>query len=222
MRGRSGTGKKAGYPRGGTRMAKSERGKRTRDCNLINPRLEVAQPVDRKRSRSLLETSIGPLEACGRKGIARRLSTCPADRCARIHRAYASDEFSRALTHQPRFRYSSASLIAIERTYTPASHRRASFEICAREEWRERRRARRVCLRPRARAGGRRSRWARPAVITMQTRMLELFDEFQTRCNADGRKHRLRVRSLYRMFHLSRCRVIGLDASVFIPPSMNY
>lgn len=46
----------------------------------------------------------------------------------------------------------------------------------------------------------------------MQTRMLELFDEFQTRCNADGRKHRLRVRSLYRMFHLSRCRVIGLDA----------
>lgn len=97
-------------------MAKSERGKRTRDCNLINPRLEVAQPVDRKRSRSLLETSIGPLEACGRKGIARRLSTCPADRCARIHRAYASDEFSRALTHQPRFRYSSASLIAIERT----------------------------------------------------------------------------------------------------------
>lgn len=52
MRGRSGTGKKAGYPRGGTRMAKSERGKRTRDCNLINPRLEVAQPVDRKRSRS--------------------------------------------------------------------------------------------------------------------------------------------------------------------------
>lgn len=134
----------------------------------------------------------------------------------------ASDEFSRALTHQPRFRYSSASLIAIERTYTPASHRRASFEICAREEWRKWRRARRVRLGPRARAGGRRSRWARPAVITMQTRMLELFDEFQTRCNADGRKHRLRVRSLYRMFHLSRCRVIGLDASVFIPTFMNY
>lgn len=220
MRGRSGTGKKAGYPRGGTRMAKSERGKRTRDCNLINPRLEVAQPVDRKRSRSPRNLD-RPTRSLWKKGDRSPFIDLPR----RSMRPYSPSVrlgwiFTRA--HAPTTFSLLLGFINRDRTYTPASHRRASFEICAREEWRERRRARRVRLGPRARAGGRRSRWARPAVITMQTRMLELFDEFQTRCNADGRKHRLRVRSLYRMFHLSRCRVIGLDASVFIPPSMNY
>lgn len=183
---------------GGTRLEKwkGKGGERTRDCNLINPRLEVARRSGvRSTGSDRLETLARQAYETVEEGDARI-----ADRCDRIQHSQrlGSDEFSRAPT---RFRYGSASLIAIERT---RPHR---TEVCKLWNMRGRGRGGWVCLGPRARAGRR----SRPAVITMQTRMVGLFDEFQTRCNADGRKHRLRVRSLYRIgFHLSRCGVIGL------------
>lgn len=206
-RGRGGTGEKSRLSeKRGDEVGKVKGGReRTRDCNLINPRLEVARPAP-NRSGQPEALSIGskpwldrPTKPTWKKGDARIADQSPfIDLPRRSMRPYSYSQrpgwISRALTHPPRFRCgarSSASLIAIERTHPHRADvsRRASFEICVAEDEGGRARVWRrggwVCLGPRARAGRR----SRPAVITMQTRMLELFDEFQTGCNADGRKH---------------------------------
>lgn len=113
-RGRGGTGKKSRLSeKRGDEVGKVKGGReRTRDCNLINPRLEVEAPRTEPirstgSSRSARNLgSIGLRSLRGRKGtraspISRRLSTCPADRCGRIRTRNAPDEFhARSRTHR--------------------------------------------------------------------------------------------------------------------------
>lgn len=189
-------GKKAGYPRGdevGKVKGEGRRAHARLQFNQSSPRgcAPIRRPVNRKRSLGNLGST--GLRGCGRRGT--RASPIDAT-------VFSTRNASARMNFHARPRvFVTAPLIAIERT---RPHR---IEVCKLWNMRGRGRGGWVCLGPRARAGGR----SRPAVITMQTRMVGLFDEFQTRCNADGRKHRLRVRSLYRIgFHLSRCGVIGL------------
>lgn len=111
---RGGTGKKSRLSeKRGDEVGKVKGGReRTRDCNLINPRLEVARPAP-NRSGQPEALSIGskpwldrPTKPTWKKRtraspISRRLSTCPADRCGRIRTRNAPDEFhARSRTHR--------------------------------------------------------------------------------------------------------------------------
>lgn len=151
------------------------KGGRRRDCNLINPRLEVVRRSGQLvRARSLQTLGLHPRSA-GKKGGARspRLSFIDPPRL-RSMRPYsqrlASDEFHARSRTRAAFSLSPA-FINRDRTASRQALKYARRGAGGGD-----------CLERGGRARGRVT--PGPGVITMRTRMLELFDEFQTRCVA--------------------------------------